>query len=407
MINNITSGYQRWQAQETPQGWFLIILSFAMFFCLDGWMALINNYSIERIGFDGAAIGQLQSVREIPGFMAFTAVYLLLWFVEQRLALWFIAIMGLGCALTGFFPSYTGLMITTLIMSIGFHYYETYHQSLSMQWISKQRLPLFMGKMAAFQSFAGILAYGTIWLLIVQWQWSYGAIYLLLGVIPLTAVLWISTRYKAFAPTTVQHRHLLLRKRYSLFYALTFLAGARRQIFVVFAGFLMVERFGLRAEEITLLFLLNHGFNMVLAPLYGRIINIIGERASLVIEYSGLTLIFIGYALVDDVWWAIALYIGDHMFFSLRIALKSYLQKIANPADIAATAAVSFTINHIAAVGLPVVLGMLWLISNSMVFYLAACLAGLSLLLAMCIPRHPTTGMETIFNRAIASTTDQ
>ena len=96
---------------------------------------------------------------------------------------------------------------------------------------------------------------------------------------------------------------------------------------------------------------------------------------------------------------AAALVVIDHLFFSLAFALKTYFQKIADPADIAPTAAVAFTINHIAAVGLPVFLGLLWLFLPSLVFVLAAGMALTSLGLALLIPRHPKPGYETILCR--------
>ena len=98
---------------------------------------------------------------------------------------------------------------------------------------------------------------------------------------------------------------------------------------------------------------------------------------------------------------AAALYVLDHLFFALAFALKTYFQKIADPADIAPTAAVAFTINHIAAVFLPVLLGLLWLVSPAAVFFLAAAMAAVSFCLAMLIPRHPAPGNETIFTKAV------
>ena len=103
---------------------------------------------------------------------------------------------------------------------------------------------------------------------------------------------------------------------------------------------------------------------------------------------------------------AAALYILDHMFFGLALALKTYFQKIADPADIAPTAAVAFTINHISAVFLPVLLGFLWLTSPAAVFCVAAGLAALSFLLALLIPRHPQSGAETLLRPATTAATD-
>ena len=127
----------------------------------------------------------------------------------------------------------------------------------------------------------------------------------------------------------------------------------------------------------------------------GRWIGVIGERKALMFEYIGLVLIFIGYALVQTSEMAAALYIIDHLFFALALAIKTYFQKIADPADMASTAGVAFTINHIAAVIIPVSFGLLWLVSPAAVFYVGAGMALLSFILSLNIPQAPTEGNET------------
>jgi predicted MFS family arabinose efflux permease len=129
----------------------------------------------------------------------------------------------------------------------------------------------------------------------------------------------------------------VLRRRYWLYYLLTFLSGARRQIFVVFAAFLMVEKFGYSASEVTLLFLINYAFNWFFAERIGALIHRIGERRALTIEYIGLIFVFIAYGLVDNATLAAALYVIDHMFFAMAIAISTYFQKIADPKDMAST----------------------------------------------------------------------
>ncbi len=110
------------------------------------------------------------------------------------------------------------------------------------------------------------------------------------------------------------------------------------------------------------MFLVNGALNMICAPQIGKLIDRWGERRSLTVEYIGLVIIFLGYAFVQDPWIAVTLYILDHLFFSMAIAMKTYFQKIAAPKDMAPTAGVSFTINHIAAVILPAAYGGLWII---------------------------------------------
>ena len=92
--------------------------------------------------------------------------------------------------------------------------------------------------------------------------------------------------------------------------------------------------------------------------------------------------------------WAAALYVIDHLFFALALAIKTYLQKIADPADMASTAGVSFTINHIAAVFIPVSFGLIWLVSPSAVFYIGAAMAVVSFILSLNIPAKPEEGNE-------------
>jgi predicted MFS family arabinose efflux permease len=197
-----------------------------------------------------------------------------------------------------------------------------------------------------------------------------------------------------------QHRTMVLRKRYWLYYLLTFLSGARRQIFVVFAGFLMVEKFGFTVGQMSLLFLVNGVLTIYLAPRIGRLVSHWGEKRTLTLEYAGLVCIFTAYAYAESAWFASALYILDHVFFAMAIALKSYLKKIADPADMAATAGVSFSINHIAAVVLPFALGLVWIVSPPLVFIIGALIAAASLLLSQMMPGAPERGMETVFSHS-------
>lgn len=361
------------------------------------WNNLLNNFAIERAAFTGAEIGMLQSLREVPGFLAFAVVLVLLFLREQSLALWSLLILGLGTALTGFFPTIIGLYITTVIMSLGFHYYETVQSSLVLQWIPKDRAPETLGRIIAVGSLTGILAYLFVLAAFSILGLDFKTTYILGGGLTclIAIVGWLA--FPRFEQPVVQHKKVVLRTRYWLYYALTFISGARRQIFIVFAGFLLVEKFGYSVPAISALFFINGALNMWLAPKIGRLIGRWGERKALICEYIGLIGIFMGYAFVENGYVAGGLYVLDHLFFAMAIAIKTYFQKIADPADIASTAAVGFTINHIAAVIIPAVFGLIWLTSPAIVFLAGAGMAGLSLLLSTQVPRLPRQGHETVW----------
>ncbi|MDG1442914.1 MAG: MFS transporter [Pseudomonadales bacterium] len=376
----------------------LFILAGASPIAFATWQTLLNNFSIEVANFSGQEIGYLQSLREIPGFLAFTVIYVLLLIRQQNLAVLSLLILGLGTALTGFFPTIVGLYITTVIMSVGFHYLETMQSSLSLQWLDKSEAPTVMGQLISVRSIATLTCLGGLYLALQFIELNYTYIYSAAGFLTVAVALFCWMAIPHFKDDIVQKNELFLRKRYWLYYLLTFMAGARRQIFTVFAGFLLVEKFGFPLESMVLLVLANAAINIYAAPKIGKLISFIGERRALTLEYCGLIGIFLSYAVVDNIVVAIVLYILDHIFFSMAIAIKTYFQKIADPADISATAGISFTINHIAAVVLPAMLGLVWIVDHSAVFVIGAAIAVGSLILSQLIPNTPTPGNEIRWN---------
>ncbi|MEL6479173.1 MAG: MFS transporter [Pseudomonadota bacterium] len=389
----------RWRRPEA----LLLLMSMAVWFGLSLWMVLINNFAHEIAKFDGSDIGWLQSVREIPGFLAFLVIVVIRFIPEQRLAILSLVLLGGATMVTSEFPSFWGLLITTFIGSIGFHYFETVNQSLQLQWLSKERAPQALGWIVAMASVGSLIAYAGVAIGGQVFGLGYDAFYWVGGgmTVGLALLCWLG--FPEFRAPVEQRKEMVLRTRYWLYYALVFMGGARRQIFMVFAAFMMVEKFGLDLHAMAWLFVINYIANMIFAPLVGRFIQGYGERVALIVEYLGLIGVFslyVGIYVFDWSWqMAAALYVIDHLFFAMAFAQKTYFQKIADPADQAPTAAVAFTINHIAAVFLPAALGYLWLVEPMAVFGLAVAMSFISLLLAFLVPRHPEEGNETVLTR--------
>ena len=376
----------------------LMLMAAAMQLSFASWSALQYNFAYEMLGFTGKEIGIQQSIREIPGFLSFAAVFFLFAMREQTFGMVSLVLLGLGTAATGYFPTAMGFYITTFIGSVGFHYYETMHQSLTLQWLPKKTAAGTMGKILGVASIAQLAAYGLIFIAGQMFDLSFTIMFVLAGGATLIMVALMVGGFPTFPETTPQTKKLILRKRYWLYYAVTFMAGARRQIFLVFASWMMVERFGYAFKDVAALFFVNAAVMMVMAPLLGRFIEKIGDRNAMIIQYVGLIGVFAAYAYVTDPRLAIALYILDHAFFAMEIAKKTYFQKIADPADIAGTTGVAFTINHIAAVFIPVLFGLLWLYSPAAVFLSGSAMAAVSLGFALMIPRSPDKGVEFIWN---------
>ena len=374
----------------------LSLMAVANAFAYSSWNALHTNFAVDVVGFGGREQGILHTVREIPGFLAFAAVFLLFFMREQTLGIISLFFIGIGVAVTGFFPWALGFYITTVIKSLGFHYYETVAQSLSLQWFDKETAPSKMGKVYAAAAGSTIAAYGLIFL---TWKWfhlDFVWVFLAGGLTATAIALGVWLIFPQYKELTPQRKQFVLRKRYWLYYMITFVGGARRQIFTIFAMLMMVQKFDYSVSDMTMLLLANAVFTTMIAPRLGRLIEIWGERRSILVEHIGLVLVFAAYALVQDPWVAAGLYMLDNAFFSMSIAHKTYFQKIGDPEDMAPTAGVAFSINHIAAVSIPIPLGLVWDLDYGLVFWIGAGIAAVGFLFGLLVPRHPENGHETL-----------
>ena len=370
--------------KQRPMLRFLLILTVASTVGLQAWRTLFNNFAVEWANLAGYHIGVIQAVREIPGFLALLAIYVMLIIREHRLSALSILILGAGVGITGFFPSYIGLAATTVLMSFGFHYYETTNQSLTLQYFDQSTAPLVFGAERSLAAVANIAV--GIMVFFMSSIMDYRMMFLVVGILVAGAGLWGMRQNPVDHELVPQRKHMVFKWRYSLFYFLTFMAGARRQIFIAFSIFLLVKIFNFSVKEVTALFVFNNIIGYFAAPLIAKAIVRFGERKILSIEYGGLVLIFLAYALTGSRWVAAGLYVFDNLLFNFSIAIRTYFQKVADPRDIAPSMAVGFTINHIAAVVLPVIGGVLWIVDYRIPFVLAAAFSLVSLVAVQRIP---------------------
>jgi hypothetical protein len=390
---------------------FLMSINFVNFLAFASWSVLINNYAVETVGFTFKDNGIMQSIREIPGFLAFTAIFFILFLREQTFAYLSMLALCFGVLITGYFPSFTGILVTTFIMSVGFHYLETMQQSLALQLLPKETAAVEMGKVAGAGAASQFMAYGGVVLLAFAGVSDFKILFLIVGGASTMLAIAVVTKFKRFEGPVVQRKSIILRQRYWLYYAITFMSGARRQIFAAFAAFLLVKTFGYTIAQVAILMLVMSAINTILAPKLGVFISQRGERWAIMVENVALILIFAGYAMASNgsfgtsgVHIAAFLFVADGVMTTFYIAPKTYFQKIGDAADMAPTAAVAFTINHIMAVIIPVVFGVLAVQrpDPSIIFWLGCGIAICSLSLAFLVPRHPAAGQETIFKARAA-----
>jgi MFS family permease len=355
---------------------FLILLALVSVAGLQAWRTLFNNFAVDEVLLNGLDVGTIQAVRELPGFLTFLVVYVLLLFREHRLAVFSVILMGVGMSVTGFFPSLSGLLITTFVFSLGFHYFEAVNQSLTLQHFSTDESPFMLARVKSYSGIVNIVV-GLLIFLLASWM-SLKLMYLAIGIIIIALACYALFMKKDLPTRVVQRKRIMIKSKYRLYYILSFLSGARRQVFVVFAVFMLVKKYEFSVQQVTMLFVLNNVLTFFVYPYIARGIRKFGERKMLSLEYASLFMVFLGYAIFDSPIVATVLYVLDHIFYGFAMGINTYFQKIAKPEDIAPSISTAYAINHISAIVIPIIGGALWLLNWRIPFIAGAALAVVS-----------------------------
>ncbi|MCC8195075.1 MAG: MFS transporter [Deltaproteobacteria bacterium] len=347
---------------------YLILLTFAAAMAQQGWISLYTNFAVDVVHVTGQQTGVVHAMREVPGLLSVGVLLCLMVMTEHTLVALSVLTLGIGVVLTGFFPTFHGLVLTAVIMSFGFHFYESTVQSLTMQYFNTIETPPVMGKIRSATA-AGSLVVGIAVFVLssfVSLHW----LFCVAGSAAVIGGVWGLLQRHDASGMPVQRRKMIFRSRYMLYYVLYFLSGARRHIFGTFSIFLLVSRFHFSVREMLLFFILNNAINWFLNPLIGKAINSFGEQKLLLLKYGVLAFIFWTYSTTDSRMIVAVLYVVEQLFTNFSMAIRTFFQKIADPKDIAPSAAVGQTINHISAVILPLAGGALWMIDYRIPFWI-------------------------------------
>lgn len=346
----------------------LAIANFLLFFGFSIWMAVFNNFAVEHIGVRPEQIGLIQSLREIPGLLGFTFAMLALVVPEMRIMGLSTIILGLGLIMTGRATDVTTLLVATLMTSVGFHYFYNGTSAVTLLAAEAGAVARVLGMINGVNAAAAIAA-SVLTMLMVSRVGERG-IFLGAGAV-------VTIGGLALLPVMKQPRRVRtavrasLRRCYWLYYVLTFLMGSRRHIASTFAIFLLVKKYGISTQQTAALYLVNSLINIYAAPMIGRLVARFGERRMLAINYVLLIGIFLGYAFIPWVKVLYVLFVMDSILGGMELALSSYFKKIAvTPDDITGNVSIAQSINHISAVILPLVGGIVWAMFGSQFTFL-------------------------------------
>ena len=338
-----------------------------LYFGFNVWRSLFNNFAVEELAVRADQIGLIQSLREVPGLLGFWLVFLALILSEMQVLSLSTVVMGLGLIATAWAGSWGTLIAGTMLSSIGFHAFYPNSSAVALKVSEGPETPRLLGIVQAVGALAAAAAAATVFF--AANAWGYHRLFIVAGIVTTVGGLAIWRRERSRDGR--QRQRIVFRRRYWLYYLLTFLMGSRRHMFTTFAIFLLVQRYGLPAQQAALLLLINNLLGMVLFRYLGDLVGRLGERWTLTANFLLLIGIFLGYAFLDSLIVLQVFFVLDYLLFGCNLALESYFNKIAvSREEITSNLSMGQTINHVAAIFVPLVGGLIWEAYGSEVTFL-------------------------------------
>lgn len=339
-----------------PFGW-LAAANFAFGLAMGIYQTIFFNFIGQDLGISPNELGLLETVREIPGLLTAGIAALVMTVAEPVVGA--VALLMLGVGFVNYFhiDGIPSLILFSLVASVGFHMWMPISSTLALRLSHVTEQGSRLGRLRAVAAVANLAGIGLVAL--AAGSSGLRPLFVVAGVLAIAGVVLV-LRVRG-VPRTKRPPRILIRRAYGLYYALTFLDGARRHIFMTFALFLLVRDYGSPVQTIAILSLINGVVSIAAVYQFGRLIDRFGERRILMVAYGALALIFVGYAAIPVLAVLFVLYVLDNLFFSADTGVTTYLGKIAvDPADIRPSLVTGMTVNHIAAVIIPITGGILW-----------------------------------------------
>jgi predicted MFS family arabinose efflux permease len=332
------------------------------------FQAVLNNYLAEVHALDAAARGWLELPRELPGFLLFAITGgLLVLFRETQMAAFAMVLSATGAVGLGFLtPGTAALVVFVVIWSLGDHIIFAVEGPIGLRLAEGGREGRRLGQFGGARNLGVIAGVGVVFLLAHLFGDRFGLFFAIAAASAVTAgILYASLSIGRADPPS---RRLVVKRKYGLFYAISALFGVRKQIFLAFGAWVLVDLHGVDVGTIALLYFIAATLGVVLRPLLGEIIDWFGERTVLAVDELLLLVVCLTYAFASDLFsppWDLyalyATYVLDSVLFGLRVARTTYLKKIADdPSEITPTISLGITVDHAFAMTLPILSGWLW-----------------------------------------------
>lgn len=339
---------------------------------------IVTNYFSDVIGLKGSQFGYITAIREIPGFLLiFMAAIFYKMSLPRYTSLAFVW-LALGYMLFPLSDSFATLIPFVVLSSMGYHTIHQNNYALGMSLVHEGGSGAILGRLTAVNN-AGALLAMVIVMLAFYFDWlSYTGTFILAGLIALLGAAAIFNfphlRDGQLQVQKPQRQRFVWSKEYRYYYYLNLLDGGRQQIFFSFGLFVLVQEFGMQVWEISSILIGVRLIGIFSGSWIGRMIDRHGENQVLSGVNIGYIIALGGYALVGNVYAAALFYLIYSFIMPLSgIGAATYLRKVAVQSEIAPSLAMGVTLQHAAAIVVPISAGIILNYTGYQIPFLIAC----------------------------------
>ena len=352
-----------------------------------------NNYLDSTFHITAEQRGDLELPREFPGFMVAIMAGALFFMGDVNLAVFSSALAAVGILGMGLIAhrqdQYLNMIVCSFAWSAGTHLLMPTSQALTLSLSEEGRTGALFGRQAGVRAIATVLGCVLVIVNFRIWPQGYSNAFVLAAAASvLAAVAFLVLRPTMPAVHHSERRRMVLKKRYGLFYALAILFGARKQVFITFAPWVLISVFHEKPETIAVLWIVATGLTVFVLPWVGRMVDRVGPRRILTVDAVLLFTVCITYGFARDVLPAhLAIYavygafVMDQMLFPVQMARTVYLSQIAeHRRDVTPTLSLSVSVDHAVSIPIAMLGGRLWLAAGYRWVFAAAGVVALILL---------------------------
>ncbi len=361
-----------------------------------------NNFLSDTYHMDAMSRGELEFPRELPGFLVAAFAGILYFWSEQKMAALSMTLMAVGFIGLGFYGDLYGWMLTAMIVwSIGMHLQMPVTRTIALELAREGRGATMLGRLSGLQTGAAIVGSILLWMGLGGTSLGYLPVFALAALVSLGGT-YCYLAMRPIAGHTGNRPTLIVRKRYTLFYLLNILFGARKQIFITFGPWVLISIFGKPVSTIAWLHLIASVIGVFFAPQLGKLIDRFGERVVLMIDAVLLMGVCLGYGFAAEMGlgaWAVDLiyasFVLDLVLFNVSIARTTYASKIvAKKDDLTATLSLGVTIDHAVSMSIPTLGGLVWVMYGYQYVFIGAAVVAVLTLVATGFITVPRPGSD-------------